>query len=205
MIPYGLFSQIFLLIISGALVITYVKPTLTDIGLTQDRVSVYKEEIEKVAAVNLKLNNLASSQAEVRASDRENLRAYIPDSVDTIQVARDLSAITAEAGVILRNVEYVGSTKEEGTDATSDQLLFDPTAVGAPTQVLVPEGHRFTMDFEGSYAQIKNVFSLFDENHYPLEVHSLDIIRNEGGFLSAEVDIITYDSFLPSVPDSQIQ
>lgn len=207
MIPYGLFSQTLFLLLSVALVFTYIKPTFSEIDATQDKIETYEQEIEKVSAVNDKLANLVAGYDNISQTDRLKILTYMPDEVDTIAVPRDLYAIGTQAGVIIRQIEYIGSTKDENADVASDVLLFDPEV--APDPVVSagtePEGHRFEMSFEGSYAQVKTVLALMEENVYPLEVHELDISRSEGGFLTVKLSIITYDSVPPQVIEAAIQ
>jgi hypothetical protein len=205
MIPYGLFSQILFLLLSVALVFTYIKPTFSEIDATQDKIETYAQEVEKVSVVNDKLRTLVASYSNVSQGDRLKLLAYMPDEVDTIAVPRDLYTIATQAAVIVRKIEYDGPVKQS-TDVSST-LLFDPAA--APVEAVPtsnePEAHRFIVSFEGSYAQIKTVLSLMEENAYPLEVHDLEINKTEGGFLSVDMDIITYDRTLPAPVEAALQ
>lgn len=206
MIPYGLFSQILFMLLSVTLVFTYIKPAFSEIDATQDKIETYVTEIDKVSLVNSKLASLVSAYNNTSQSDRLKLLTYMPDEVDTIAVPRDLFAIATQAGVIVRNIEYGGSLDDEDGEVSSDLMLFDPAAEPIPT---VPsnesEKHLFTMSFEGSYAQVKTVLSLLEENAYPLEVHQMDVSRSEGGFLTVEMDIVTYDRTLPVPVEAAIQ
>ena len=206
MIPYGLFSQILFLLLSIALVMTYIRPAFSEIDATQDKIETYSQEIDKVSAVNSKLASLMSSYSNISQSDRLKLLTYIPDEVDTIGVPRDLFAIATQAGVIIRGIEYGGSLNGENSGVSSDISLFDPAAAPvATTPTSVPEMHLFSVDFEGSYAQVKTVLSSMEENAYPLEIHTMDITRSEGGFLTVKMEIVTYDSTLPVPDEAAIQ
>lgn len=206
MIPYGLFSQILFLLLSVALVLTYIKPTFSEIDATQDKIETYAQEIDKVSLVNSKLANLMTAYNNISQSDRLKLLAYMPDEVDTIAVPRDLFAIATQAGVIIRKIEYEGPVKGENSDASSDLLLFDPAA--APVETVTSndsEAHGFVLSFEGSYAQVKMVLAMLEENAYPLEVHKMNVTKSEGGFLTVDMDIITYDRTSPVPTEAAIQ
>jgi hypothetical protein len=205
MIPYGLFSQILFLLLSIALIFTYIKPTLAEIDTTQDAIETYVVEIDKVSSVNAKLANLMSSYSSISQADRLRLLSYMPDEVDTIAVPRDLFAIATQAGVIIRQIEYGGSLNGVGSEITSDLAAFDPAAVPVVSTSNEPEKHQFNISFEGSYAQVKMVLALMEENAYPLEVQELDITKSEGGFLTVAMDITTYDSTLPVSSEAAIQ
>ncbi len=206
MIPYGLFSQILFLLLSIALDFTYIKPAFTKIDATQDKIETYALEINKVSLVNSKLSSLVSSYNNITQSDRLKLLTYMPDEVDTIAVPRDLYAIATQAGVIVRGIEYGGSQSEKSGQMSSDLALFDPSlAPAGATPSGEPEAHVFTLSFEGSYAQLKTVLALLEENAYPLEVHKMEIEKTKGGFLTVEMDIITYDRTLPALVEAAIQ
>ena len=55
-----------------------------------------------------------------------------------------------------------------------------------------PKQYSFSLSVEGTYLQLKTLFSLLEQNKYPLEVQSVDITSNEGGFLGAELTLATY-------------
>lgn len=204
MIPYGIFSQTLFMVLSIALVVTYIKPTLTEIGATQDKIETYVTEIDKVSTVNARLASLVSSYDNISQADRLRLLAYMPDEVDTIAVPRDLVAIATQAGVIVRSVKYEGSPKTSGSDVVSDLAVFDPSVDPELESVdKKPDGHKFSVDFEGSYAQLKSMLAMMEENVYPLEIYSLDVNRSEGGFLTVKMDIVTYDRILPAPQEEE--
>lgn len=205
MIPYGLFSQILFLLLSVALIFTYIKPTLSEIDSTQDTIEVYAVEIDKVSQVNDKLANLMSSYTSISQSDRLRLLTYMPDEVDTIAVPRDIFIIATQAGVIIRQIEYGGSLNGLNSEVASDVAVFDPSAAPVPQISNAPEKHLFTFAFEGSYTQLKTVLALIEENAYPLEVQELNVTKSDGGFLTVEMDIVTYDSTLPVAIEAAIQ
>ena len=68
MIPKGLFSQLALIILSGLLIFTYIKPSLVRVKETEDRISLYKEQRMKVQGVNDKLVTLKSPAGKRSAS-----------------------------------------------------------------------------------------------------------------------------------------
>ena len=185
MIPYGLLSQISLIIVAVALTLTYVKPMFVKISDVQDKIALYQEEKDKVSAVNQKLATLVQQVNAVSLEDQKRLLTYMPNSVDTIAVPRDIEAIAAEAGVLVRSITYGGP-------------IAIPVADGQVTSS-TPEPHAFLIEFESSYEQLKAVLTSFEQNHYPLEVSEMEVRKLEGGFIGSSVKIITYDRTLPVV------
>jgi Tfp pilus assembly protein PilO len=196
MMPTGLLSQISLIILSVGVIFTYVTPTLDEIKKTQDTITVYETEKEKVSDVNLKLDQVASTLNSISTEDQRKLLAYMPDSVDTVSVPRDIKAIADNNGLILEQITYVGP-EEPAVAAT----FVDPSlSMGILQSSGDPEAHTFSVEFESSYEQVKQFLSDLEKNAYPLEVHDLVIEQTEGGFLSVEMKLVTYDRITPPPP-----
>lgn len=181
MIPNGLLTQIGMLIVSVAIIFTYIQPSFAEVEQTQNEIVTYQEERQKVVAVNSRLSSLVSQVDNVPNDDRRRLLAYMPDKVDKLNISRDLLLITQEAGVLYRNVGY----EEAPKNATRQN-----TAAAADATQPIP--HQFTLSVEGTYSQLKGLFALLEQNHYPLEVQEVSIQKIDGGFLSADITLTTY-------------
>lgn len=181
MIPKGLFAQIGMVVISIAIIITYVQPAFSAIGKVQDNISVYRGEREKVAQVNSQLNALIETQKSVSLVDQNRLLTYMPDpdNVDPIAIPRDLALIAVQAGVIYKEASFDG---------------FNPAPPPGqnPKISQEPQSYQFSFSVEGTYSQLKNLFRLLEQNNYPLEVHDLTVEKIDGGFLSATMQLTTY-------------
>jgi hypothetical protein len=184
MIPYNLLSQISLVVLAVALTMTYISPTFTHISDIQNKISVYQQEKDKVATVNQTLAELVKKVDAVSVEDHKRLLVYMPDSVDTIAVPRDIQAIANDAGVVVRDIKYEGALKVPEP--------LDPTSA-----INVPEPHSFVITFESSYEQLKTILSYFEQNHYPLEVVELQVKKAEGDFLNVTIKLLTYDHTPP--------
>jgi hypothetical protein len=177
MIPKGLLTHIGLVGISLVMIFTFVKPRFDAIGAAQSKIGTYKEELQKVSSVNNKLSQLVASIENIPSTDRDRLLRYMPDTVDTIAVPRDIKVIADTVGVILKDIKYEGIEKVGRADESS---------------VDKPEIHIFSLSFESSYDQIKTVIDTLERNAYPLEIHELSINKIEGGFLAVSMKVYTY-------------
>lgn len=184
--PIGFFSQLMLFILSVLIIVTYIKPSLGDMKSVQDKIASYEEERQKVAAVNTTLTELKNRVMSVSADDNKRLLTYMPNTVDTLAVPRDIKAMTDAAGVIVKDIKYGGAAQPPVGEAA---VAIDEVE---------PQAHSFSLTLEGSYAQLKQVFTSFEQNAYPLEVRKLTMVRQKGGFLQAMVDVQTYNRRLPS-------
>lgn len=180
MIPKGLFTQIGMVIISIAIIITYVQPTFAEIGESQDQISVYQQERERVAAVNQMLASYVSRLDSVASTDQQRLITYMPDEVDVVAVQRDLLFITQQAGVLYQD-----------SDVTESRPASRSTSRSATTDELSDQ-QKFSLSIEGTYDQVKEFFRLLEQNNYPLEPFGVQIKSLEGGFLSVSMDLVTY-------------
>jgi hypothetical protein len=192
MIPKGLFSQVALIVLSVMIIFTYIKPSLLTTKTIQDKITLYQEQQLKVSSVNEKLSKLKQSVDAVNESDKHRLLTYMPNTVDTIAVPRDLTFITAQTGVVVNDIKYAGAQKS---------VISDPENVSPEG---VPDLHIFTLEVQGSYSQIKQLLTLLEQNEYPLEVHELHMSKKDGGFLLATMKIYTYNRAFPTKSESTI-
>tara|TARA_B100001939_G_C16817854_1_gene562998 strand:- start:334 stop:903 length:570 start_codon:yes stop_codon:yes gene_type:complete len=179
MIPNGLFTQIAMVILAFAIIATYIQPTFQNIGETQDDIAVYKEQREKVSEVTAQLGRLQDQIGTVSLADQAKLLKYMPEEIDTISVIRDMLLISNEAGVVFLDAT---SNPDSGQDRSTNNGQTDDQLTS----------QKFELRVEGTYSQIKNLFALMDANDYPLEVHGLSMTELEGGFLAANVTVVTY-------------
>lgn len=182
MIPKGLFSQIAMVAVSVAIIALYVEPAFSDIAGVQDNIAVYQEELQKVSMVNATLNRHIETKKSVALVDQAKLARYLPDpdDLDDIAVLRDLALISIEAGVLYKEAVFLGE----------DVVVADQTLETDLTPKAMPM--RFSFGVEGTYGQIKNLFSLLEQNDYPIEISALSIDQIEGGFLGVEMEFVTY-------------
>ena len=184
MIPKGLFVQIGLLLLSVAIIFTYIRPTFAGIGATQDDIAVYQQEADQISEVNSKLQTMVALVDSISIEDKDRLTTYIPNQIDTIMIPRDLEAISTQSGLLFNAVSYTGKSSK-------GQKVND-LGVATAQDANTPFGHSFSLNVSGSYQQLKSFFAALEENEYPLEVYSLTVAPAEGGFLTADMQLITY-------------
>ncbi len=178
MIPSGLFTQIIMLGLAIGIVFAYVQPAFSTIGEIQDDISVYRAERDKVSGVNQQLQQLLDNMLAIPAQDRVALLTYIPDTVDTVAVPRDLQSMAESSGLILRTVAPV--------QTTNMQLDAERSATVPTTR------YAFQITVEGSYQQIKAFLLLVEKNNYPLDIQTLTMQPLEGSFMTATMQLVTH-------------
>lgn len=181
MIGKGLFSQVAIIAVAMVIIFMYIRPTFIKVGGTQEDITRYQEERDKVVNVNSLLANLVAKMDSVPPDDQLRLKTYLPDSVDEISVSRDLFLITKTAGASYKSVDFSKSAKES--------TKTDPTT---SKENSLPVAHEFTLSVDGTYDQLKTLFVKLAENNYPLEVQEVHISREGSSFLTAEITLVTY-------------
>lgn len=179
MMPKGLVTQLGMVAVSIGIVITYIQPAFGEVEDIQNNIATYKTERDKVVTVNSRLSELMSDMGSVSNDDQRRLLTYMPDSIDEIAVSRDLLLITLQAGILYKDVKYGGLGDRKGKK-------------GSQAAEVSSQPHVFMLSVEGTYEQLKNLFRLLEQNNYPLEVQEVSIGKLEGGFLSAEIRLVTY-------------
>jgi len=182
MIPSGLFTQIGMMILSLGLIFTYIKPEFENLKVIDETIATYTEQGSKVLDVNSLLSGYAAEKASVSSEDNQRLAKYLPNEVDLIAVQRDLYLITKQAGLV-----YVSS---EAGDEKSNSRNNASAVPGSSDNVPTP--HKISLSVEGTYAQVKDLLRLLQQNEYPLEVSSMSIGLSEGGFMNVEFSLTTY-------------
>lgn len=180
MIGNSLITQIIVAGLAIGIIVTYIQPSITNIGLLQDKIAKTLEELENVNEVNNKLAALVSQAGAISPSDKQALSTYLPESFDEVKVMKDLEAITEEAGVILSTLDYSG----EVPVIVAEEVLGEVTAL--------PVGHNFSLSITSSYQQMKYLLLLLERNNYPLDIQTLSISPTEGGLLDLSLDVRTY-------------
>lgn len=189
MIPKGLFTQIIMVVISVAIIITYIKPGLSEATSTQDDIVVYQKGTESVSEVNDQLATLVSRLEGVSVEDQRRLLTYMPDKIDHISVLRDLLLISIESGATYKNSSYSegGKTRDANSPAVN-----------------MPAKNVFSLQVDGTYDQLKKLLGLMEKNDYPLEITDLNISSIEGGLMSADISLNIYSYQRPENVDNKV-
>ncbi len=182
MIGNSLITQIVVAGLAIGIIITYIQPKITEIGVLQDNIAKTIEELDNVNEVNQKLAIVVSQAGAISSNDKLALSIFLPESFDELKVMKDLEAVTKEAGVIVSTLSYGG----EDMLASAETQELETEAVELPT------GHNFLLGISSSYEQMKHLLLLLERNEYPLDIQNLTINPTQGGLLDVSLDIRTY-------------
>ncbi len=188
------FIQLFLVILAGAIVVLYVRPTITTIRATQDKIGVYQDELARVAGVNNQITEYKNTINSLSLNDVQALERYLPNTVDEISVLRDLEAIAAETGITLTALAYEG---QNAVAADETGMVPDSSALPMAT---------FKLGALMTYDTMKVFMAALESNNYPLIINKLEVALEEGDQLGVSATIVTYSlSAAPAPTDPNDQ
>lgn len=176
----SLLTQLGIVGISVAIILTFIQPALTRIGDTQDEIVATQDELNKINEVQASLADLINRANSISLKDRTLLRTYLPDYVDEVLVLKNISEIATQAKIELTDLAYGGQIANANNSA----------AVANATPAVVT--HTFDLSFISSYESVKDLFALLETNNYPLDIQSLSIKPDDGGLLHVDLTLQTY-------------
>lgn len=156
-------------VLSLAIIVTYIKPTLEDVGAIQEDVYEYNEIVEKASELNRQLNSLVQMEASFRGSDIQALETFLPASVDSLQVMADISNIADLNNITLVTLTDAGSSAED--DENAGLVFVDGEAVESNNQTTTTD---FELEVTGEYEDFKEFLANLSNNRYLLEISSLE-------------------------------
>jgi hypothetical protein len=182
MITNSPFVQLFMVVLAVAILLLYIRPTVTDIRATQDQISTYQYELDRVTDVNDLLRSHAAAIDALPLSNIQALERYLPSRIDEIAVMRDLQLIVEEVGVDLVTLEYAGGDGPEKADPS-----LEVVSVGNN-----PVSTKFNLGVTASYNELKTLLTALEVNNYQLTVESADITPVDEGRLNANFVLVAY-------------
>lgn len=200
---------ILLIVGAGALFIAYTQPTyggsiatlkteIRDLDMALDAAEQFKmKEVELT-----RQRNLISPEQLAR------LDAFLPDSVDNVQLIVDLNSLAARSGVVLSDFDIAGSSDTEETEnaqATgapmpgAAPLAAGPAAapMGSPATLALTAGQpteslELSVAATGSYAAFRTFLAGVEQSLRPLDVVELSVDDSNTGVYTYDITFRLY-------------
>lgn len=205
--------QIILLLTALVIALTVVKPKFDSIRQVQTSMASYRDALDNIGRYNQRLQALLNQANSLPEHDRSALFRYLPEEVDTVSVARDISNIASQNQLLLLDIStgeprpVTASVVETDTAPVVDPI--DPLAPGAvsePTEegAFVEGGEvdsgtlmaaAFKVEVVGTYEQMKAMLADLERNNYPLRVVKLDfslVDEGNGSLTQYSLELETY-------------
>lgn len=191
---FGLLTQVVLIVITVALGMTYIKPTLEKISVLQDKIFVYDEAIAQTVKLNEELKKLIEEEKQIKPAERSALSRYMPDEVDEVAIMKDLEILVNQSGLLLRSISNDSATgqRNNGRNRIGGEVEEEPLFKSA----------IFTVNVVGDYTQYKVLLENLTRNDYPLFITSTTVAgQNSNEVLNFTVTVETY-SLVSASPEA---
>ncbi len=171
---------VFILIAIG-LFFGYVNPTYTGpVAALRDDIKSYDNALMAAKQFEEKEQQLIARRGEISAADTKRVEAFLPDSVDNVQLILDLNALAQRSGITLSNFDVV----MPGAQNESNQIMLESES---PVQEL-----ELSLSATGSYAAFKSFLLGTELSLRPLDLVSLNISDSATGVYSYEMTYRIY-------------
>lgn len=178
-------ALIFVLIAIG-LFFGYIQPTWSgDIAATKSQIASYDSAL--LAASRFSTNEAALEQKrnQIPADKIDRLNAFLPDSVDNVQLILDLNALATRSGVTISDFT-TGDTPNDGSSNSGQTAQGGLTGNASASAI---DSLTLSVSAVGSYDAFRAFLSGIEQSLRPLDVEVITISDSETG-------VYTYDMTL---------
>lgn len=173
-------TQLGMIAVAIAIVLMYIEPKISSIRETQDLITNYEVETEKVSQVNESLKAKISTIDTISPEDLQALARFMPSDIDEISVLKDLGTIIEAQSVTEYDITYKGNNADQ---ANNEEV---PNEYGSVTE------HYFSLSFEAEYQTVKSLLAQLATNDYLLQVTNIKIIDTAEGLVKAEMSLTAF-------------
>lgn len=176
--------QVILITVSVLVAVMVVKPTLQDMGSTQQETAEYITAIENAAEANSKLSDLYRQVNSFSSSEEHRLALLVPEKIDAVQIAYDLEVMTNESGMFLTTLTVNDEVAE--VDPVSNTVAEfgaeDEITAGSAKQIATQD---FVLELAGTYDQFKDLLTQVETS-----ARLLDIVDTK--FTESDTDLLEF-------------
>lgn len=212
----GFRSTLQLILIAAAVAIVFfvARPQYNEAVNLQNEIAKYGEAVDAVSRFNARLQQLLAQADQLTTNQRQQLETYLPEAIDELAVARDITFLAEENGGFVQSVSIgetvrsdVGNESEGQNTATSDPMLEGEGAAppmepgmepGMGAGVAAAPGAQapslqnaelitqsFSLEMLGEYEDLKAVLRGFAKHTYPITVTKLEFSESPDSDLTS--------------------
>ena len=161
---------VILVFIAIGLFFGYINPTYTGrVAQLRAEVQSYDAALSAAEAFSLKENELLAERGSIPAEGLSRVEAFLPDSVDNVQLIVDLNSLASRSGLSLSNFD---------TNVTSNQNKGDALSLASQSPI---ESLDLSVSAIGSYTAFKSFLSGAERSLRPLDLVDLTIDDSKTG------------------------
>lgn len=175
-----LLPAVFILIAIG-LFFGYVNPTYTGpVAALREDIQSYDSALAAAREFKQKEQELIARRSQILPEDTARVEAFLPDSVDNVQLILDLNALAERSGITLSNFDVATGREEQ----ENDQVMLESES---PVSEL-----DLSLSATGSYAAFKSFLLGTELSLRPLDLVELNISDSPTGVYTYEMTYRIY-------------
>ncbi len=172
-------SSIILLLLAVGIFYTFTSPQYNDAQELAAQASQYRDIVANVSKIKEARDNLLTSFESIPAAEKERLMKVLPDSVDSVDLARDLDTIASHYGITLQSLQV-----DPPTNAAQPMLSVDDSRPYESTIVAV--------SFVSNYQNFVKLLTDIEKNIRIMDVKGVTFRVAESGLYEHHLTIETY-------------
>ncbi len=188
------FLPFIIIILAIGLFFGYVKPTWDgDITQTRGEIDSYNSALDASTRFTAKEAALEQERNKLPQDQLDRLEAFLPDSVDNIQLILDLNGLASRSGISLSN--FTTSNVPNAPDASTGTAVAAPqqSASGALIGSASPvDSLTISLDATGTYNAFRTFLSGIEKSLRPLDVTTISITDSDTGVYQYRVTLKFY-------------
>lgn len=180
------------LIIIGAIALFfgYAQPTYSD-SITTLRGEIRDLDTALKAARNFKDKEveLTNARSRIAPEQLERLEAFLPDSVDNVQLIVDLNSLAARSGITLSEFDIVTGQEKSANNVPAPLDTAPALALGNNEPI---ESLELSVSATGTYASFRGFLEGVEQSLRPLDVVELSVEDSATGVYNYDMTFRLY-------------
>ncbi len=199
-----------ILLVIGAigLFIGYTQPTHGgSIAALKDEITGLDSALNAAEQFKLKEAQLTQQRKAMPAEQLERLEAFLPDSVDNVQLIVDLNSLAARSGVQLSefNIASGNSGSDTSSSARTNTAPLGAAGVASGPGAMAPQSNTLALQTSqpteslelsvsatGSYAAFRTFLTGVEQSLRPLDVIELSVQDSDTGVYTYDITFRLY-------------
>ncbi len=173
-------SALSYIIISIALLYSFVMPKWADVSILLDQKSKLNQTIDSIQQIEQKKNELLARFNEISNVDRKRIESLIPDNFNYVKLVSEIDAVGSRYGISIDDVSY-----KELDDSVGDSIEN-----AGPKKTYNSAILSFT--FVSSYENFGKFIDALEKSLRIMDIKSMKITAQPGGLYQYSVEIETY-------------
>jgi len=157
-----------LILFSVLVLVFYVQPRIDELRAKEQSLAELRNTVSQTTELNNLLASHLAKVESIRSADLQKIEHFLPQEVDAVVVARDMSGVALDNGLAITGL-MVGET----SDATERNGQLEERA-GSSLQYRV-DTTALSFTFTGEYDSIKRYLEQLELNIYPIKITEMKI------------------------------